>query len=174
MATVTPCRNLRASRSCRNGAAERERRGDRGNGFRALADALYGEVAVVHKAAKDALVNIDALNFVEPHFKGPPLDEAGFVDNPHIGYVGLGGPAVEPSRRRPVQGRKSSDRRQCQANQRQRVSSKEAPQHQKCDRHDPRRDCWQKVHPVFVGRIQHPFTGLYDLVDIPSHTPTLN
>jgi hypothetical protein len=33
------------------------------------------------------------------------------VDNPHVGYVGLGGPAVEPSRRRPVQGRKPSEPR---------------------------------------------------------------
>jgi hypothetical protein len=116
MVTVTPCRDLGASRLCRNGAAERKRRGDGGNGFRALADALNGEITVVHKAAKDTLVNIDALNFVEPHFKGPSLDEAGFVDNPHVGYVGLGSPAVKPRGRRPVQGRKSSDRRQCQAN----------------------------------------------------------
>src|SRR5437763_6499076 len=110
MATVTACRDLRANRSGRDGAAECERRGNGGNGFRALADALNGEVAVVHKAAKDALVNIDALNFIERHFKSPPPDETGFVDNPHVGYVGLGGPAVDTSRRRPVQGRKSSDR----------------------------------------------------------------
>jgi hypothetical protein len=159
-AAVTPCGDLRANRPCRDGAAKRERRINGGNGLRALADALNGEVAVVHKAAKNALVDIDALNLVEAHLKGPPLDETGLVDDPHVGYVGLGGPAVEPSRRRPVQGRKPSDRRQYQANQRQRVGGDEAPQHQKCDRSDPRRDCRQKVHPVFVGRIQHPFAGL--------------
>ena len=41
-------------------------------------------------------------------------------------------------------------------------------------RHDPRRDCLKKEHPVLVGRIQHPFAGLQDFVDITTHTPTLN
>src|SRR4029077_11188484 len=54
---------------------KRERRGNGGNGFRALADALNGEVAVVHKAAKNALVDVDALDLVEAHLEGPPLDE---------------------------------------------------------------------------------------------------
>src|SRR6476659_9685692 len=85
---VTPCRDLRANRSCRDGVAKRERRGNGGNGFRALADALNGEVAVVHKAAKNALVDVDALDFVEAHLEGPPLDEAGLVDNQRI--VGRG------------------------------------------------------------------------------------
>jgi len=94
-----------------------------GNGLRALANALNGQVAVVHKATKNTLVDIDALNFVEAHFKGPPLDETGLVDDPHVGYVGLGGPTVEPSRRRPVQGSKPSYRRQYHANQHQYVAS---------------------------------------------------
>jgi len=81
VAAVPPRRNLRANRSRRDGTAERERRGDGGNGFRALADTLNGDVAVVHKAAKNALVNIDTLNFVERHFEGPPLDETSFVDH---------------------------------------------------------------------------------------------
>jgi len=91
--------------------------------LRTLADALNGEVTVVHEAAKNALVDVDALDLVEAHLEGPPLDETGLVDDPHVGDVGLGGPAVEPSRRRPVQGRKPRDRRQCQANQHQRVGS---------------------------------------------------
>ena len=41
---------------------ERERRGNGGNGLRALADALNGEVAVVHKAAKNALVHVDVFS----------------------------------------------------------------------------------------------------------------
>jgi hypothetical protein len=57
---------------------------------------------------------------------------------------------------------------------RQRVGGDHARQHQKHDRHDPRRDCRQKEHPVLVGRIQHPLAGLQDLVDITPHTPTLN
>ena len=65
--------------------------------MRALADALNGEVAVVHKAAKNALIDVNALDFVEAHLEGPPLDETGLVDDPHVGDVGLGGPAVEPS-----------------------------------------------------------------------------
>ena len=64
-APVTPCRDLRANRPCRDGVAKRERRGNGGNGLRALAHALNGEVAVVHKAAKNALVDVDALDFVE-------------------------------------------------------------------------------------------------------------
>ena len=88
----------------------------------ALAGAPNGEVAIVHKAAKNALVDVDAFDFVEADLEGPPLDETGLVDDPHVGYVGLGGPTVEPSRRRPVQGRKPSDRRQCQAKH-QRVAS---------------------------------------------------
>ena len=93
------------------------------------------------RRSKNALVDIDALDFVEAHFEGSPLNKAGLVDDPQIGDIGLGGLAVEPSRRRPVQGSKPSDRRESQANQRQRVGSKEVPQRQKCDRHDPRRDC---------------------------------
>ena len=45
------------------------------------------------------------------------------------------------------------------------------PQQQKCDCHDPRRDCRKKEHPLFVGGVQHPFAGLQDVVDISSHTP---
>ena len=32
----------------------------------------------------------------------------------------------------------------------------------------------RKIHPVFVGRIQHPFAGLQDFVDIASHRATLS
>jgi hypothetical protein len=49
--------DLRADRSRRDGIAKRERRGNGGNGFRALADTLNRDVAVVHKAAKNALVD---------------------------------------------------------------------------------------------------------------------
>jgi len=100
---------LLADRSCRDGIAKRERRGNGGNGFRALADTLNGDVAVVHKAAKNALVDVDALDLVEAHFEGPPLDETGLVDDPHVGDVGLRDPAVEPCRRRPVQGHEACD-----------------------------------------------------------------
>ena len=72
--------DLLADRPCGDGAPKRERRGNGRNGFRALANALNGEVAVVHKTAKNALVDIDALNFVEAHLKGPPPDETGLVD----------------------------------------------------------------------------------------------
>src|SRR6478672_5557031 len=108
-AGVKPCRDLRANRACRDGAAKCERRINGGNGLRTLADALNGEVAIVQKAAKNALIDIDALNFVEAHLKGPPLDETGLVDDPHVGYVGLGGPAVKQNSSSPVQGCKSSD-----------------------------------------------------------------
>ena len=94
---VAPCRDLYANWPCRDGAAKRERRGNGGNGLRALADALNGEVAVVHKAAKNALVDVDAFDFVEADLEGPPLDESGLVDDPHVGDVRLGGPTVEPS-----------------------------------------------------------------------------
>jgi hypothetical protein len=143
----------------------RERRGNGGNGLRTLADALNGDVAVVHKAAKNALVDVDALDLVEAHLEGPPLDETGLVDD--FGDVGLGGPAVEPGRRRPVQGRKPRDRRKGQANRHQRVGGDHARQHQKHNRHDPRRDCRQKEHPRRIGRIQHPLAGLQDRYNAP-------
>src|SRR6476620_2151725 len=109
---VTPCRDLRANRSCRDGVAKRERRSNGGNGSRALADALNGEVAIVHQAAKNALIDIDALDFIETHFKGLPLNEASLMDDPQVGDIGLGGPTVKPSRRRPIRGRKPSHSRQ--------------------------------------------------------------
>jgi len=166
--------DLCADWSCRDRIAKRERRGNRGNGLRALADALYGDVAIVHKAAKNALVYVDALDLVEAHLEGPPLDETGLVNDSHVGDVGLRGPAMEPSRRRPVQGRKPSDRRQGQANPHQHVGRDHARKHQKHDRHDPCRDCGQKKHPVLVGRIQHPLTWLQDFVNITSHGPALD
>ena len=43
-------------------------------------DALNSDVAVVHQAAKNALIDIDALDFIHAHFKGLPLDEASLVD----------------------------------------------------------------------------------------------
>ena len=95
--------DLRADRSRCDGVSKSERRGNGGNGLRALANTLDGQVTVVHNAAKNALVDIDALNFVEAHLKGPPLNETGLVDDPHVANVGLGGPAVEPSGCRLVQ-----------------------------------------------------------------------
>ena len=57
---------------------------------------MIGDVAVVEDAAEDALVDVDALDLVEAHLEGAPLDEAGLVDDAQIGDVGLGGPAMEP------------------------------------------------------------------------------
>src|SRR5215207_7807815 len=103
---------LRADRSCGDSVAKSERRGNGGNGLRALANTLDGQVTVVHYAANKALVDIDALDFVEAHFKGPPPDEAGFMDHPQVGYVRLGGRPVKPDNPRPIQGRKP--RHRCQ------------------------------------------------------------
>src|ERR1700733_313878 len=86
-----------------NEIAKRQRRGNRSDGFPALADAQDGDVAIIQDAAEDALIDIDALDLVEGHLEGPPLDEAGLVDNPQIGDVGLGGPAMEPGGEGPVQ-----------------------------------------------------------------------
>ena len=94
---VATCRDLYTNWPCHDDAAKRERRGNGENGLRALAGALNGEVAVVHKAAKNALVDVDAFDFVEADLEGPPLDQACLVDDPHVGDVRLGGPAVEPS-----------------------------------------------------------------------------
>ena len=73
---------------------------DGADGFPALADAHDGHVAVVHDAAENALVDVHAFDLVDAHLEGAALDEAGLVDNPEIGDVGLGGPAMEPCRRR--------------------------------------------------------------------------
>jgi len=81
------CHDLGADRSCRDGIAKRERRRNGGNGLRALADALNGDVAIVHEAAKNTLVDVDALDLVEAHLEGPPLDKTGLVNDPHIGDV---------------------------------------------------------------------------------------
>ena len=157
-APATPCRDLRADRSCRDCVAKCERRGNGRNGLRALADALNGGSPCAREAAKNALVDIDALDFVELISKVRCLMKPVlWTTRTLVTSVSVvsGGTS-----RRPVQGRKPSDRRQGQANQHQRVGGDQAPQHQKCDRHDPRRDCRQKGHPVLVGRIQHPFAGL--------------
>src|SRR5258707_4280716 len=82
--------------SCGDGIAERQRRGNGGDGFLALADAEDGDVAVIQDAPENALVDIDALDLVEAHLEGAALDEAGLVDDAQIGDVGLGGPAMEP------------------------------------------------------------------------------
>src|SRR5439155_6264453 len=83
---------LSADRSCRDGIAKRQRRRNGGNGFLALADTHDRDVAVVHNAADDALIDVDALDLVETHLEGPPLDEPGLVDDPHVGDVGLSSP----------------------------------------------------------------------------------
>src|ERR1019366_1702726 len=49
--------------------AEFQRRGNGRDGFLALADAEDGHVAVVEDAAENALVDVDALDLVETHFK---------------------------------------------------------------------------------------------------------
>src|SRR5258707_14686183 len=83
--------------------AEFERRGDGVDRLGALADAAYRDAAVVEDAARDALVDVDALDLVEAHLKGAALDEAGLVHDPHIGDIGLGGPAMEPGLNGPIQ-----------------------------------------------------------------------
>jgi hypothetical protein len=40
--------------------------------LRTLANTLNGQVTIVHNAAKKALLDIDALDLVEAHLKGPP------------------------------------------------------------------------------------------------------
>ena len=87
--------DLRADRSRCDGVAKSERRGNDRNGLHALAGALNGEVPIVHKVAKNALVDVDAFDFVEADLEGPPFDETGLVNDPHVGDVGLGGPTVE-------------------------------------------------------------------------------
>ena len=43
----------------------------RNAGLCTLADALNGDVAIVHKAAKNALIDVDALDLAEAHLLGP-------------------------------------------------------------------------------------------------------
>ncbi len=83
----------------------------------ALADAPDGHVAVVEDTAEDALIDVDAFDLVEAHLEGAPLDEPGLVDDPQIGDVGLGGPAVEPGLHGPVQRHDRHHRRGRQAQQ---------------------------------------------------------
>jgi hypothetical protein len=154
--------------------AERQRRGNGPNGFLALADAQDGDVAVVHDAAEDALVDVDALDLVETHLEGPPLDETGLVDDPEIGDVGLGGGAAEPGHHGPVQRDEGRNRRQRQTEHRRRVGDNHARHYQKRQGHDPARDRRQVEHPVRIGGIQHLLAGLQDFVDITPHTPVLN
>ena len=82
--------------------AEFEGRGDGVDGLVALTDAKDRDVAVIEETAEDALVDVDALDLVEAHLECLPLDEPGLVDNAQIGDVGLGGPAMVPSRYRLV------------------------------------------------------------------------
>src|SRR6202011_1378307 len=83
--------------------AEIQRRSDGRDGLRAFADATNRHVAIVEDAAQNALVDVDALDLVERHFEGAPLDEPGLVHDAQIGDVGLGGPAVEQGFCAPVQ-----------------------------------------------------------------------
>lgn len=129
---------------------------------------------ITEGTAEDALVDVDALDLVEAHLEGAALDEAGLVDDPHIGDVGLGGPAMEPGGKRPVerkQGRESGHR---QAEQHRHVGDDHPRQGQEYARHDPGRHCRQVEHPVRIGGIQHLLAGLQDFVDITPHTPVLN
>src|ERR1700753_1734843 len=84
------------SLSRRDVVTEAERRGDGADGLRALADPAHRDVAIIQQTAQDTLIDVDTLDLVETHFKGAALDKAGLVDNPQIGDVGLGGPAMEP------------------------------------------------------------------------------
>ena len=77
----------------------------------------HRDVAVVEDAAENALVDVDALDLVEAHLERAALDEAGLVDDAHIGDVGLGGPAMEPGRDGPVQRHERHHGRSRQAQQ---------------------------------------------------------
>src|SRR5580704_9223163 len=70
-------------------AAEIEWRGDGGDGLLALADAHDCHVAIIEQTAEDALVDVDALDLVQRHLEGAPLDEPGLVHHAHVGDVGL-------------------------------------------------------------------------------------
>src|SRR5260370_1341063 len=150
--------------------AEVERRSDRRDRLGPLADASHRDVAVVQDAAENALVDIDALDLVEAHFERAPLDEPGLVDHAQIGDVGLGGPAMEPGLEGPVQRRDRHHGRSRQVKQDDAFCDGCARQKKEHDGQDPRRDCRPIQDPVRIGRIQHLFTGLQDIIDITPHT----
>src|SRR3954468_6648976 len=59
--------------------AEIKRRGNGRDGLKTLADATNRHVTIVQDTAEDALIDVDALDLVEAHLEGAPLDEAGLV-----------------------------------------------------------------------------------------------
>src|SRR3982074_1306023 len=83
--------------------AEVEWRSDGLDRLRPFAHAPTRCATVIQDAAEDALIDVDAFHLVQAHLEGAAFDEAGLVHNPQIGHVGLGGPAVEPAFRLPVQ-----------------------------------------------------------------------
>src|ERR1700692_1781937 len=87
------CRPLLSRRAV---IAELKWRSDGIDGLGPLAHAPHRDVAVVEDATRNALVDVDALDLVEAHLERAALDEAGLVDDAHVGDVGLGGPAAEP------------------------------------------------------------------------------
>src|SRR5882762_9477833 len=154
--------------------AEVEGGSDGGNGFLALADAEDGYVAVIEDAAENALVNVDALDLVEAHFEGAALDEAGLVDDAQVGDVGLGSPAMEPGLHGPVQRGDRHHGRGRQAQEDDAFGGGCPRQKEQDDGQDPGRDRRPIKYPVRIGRIQHLFPGLQDIVDITPHTLSLD
>ena len=80
-----------------------ERRGDRVDGFLALADAENLHVAIIQDTARNALNHVDTLRPCRGSSRRSRADETLLVDDAQIGDVGLGGPAVEPGAHRLVQ-----------------------------------------------------------------------
>ena len=130
-----------------------------------------GDVAVIEDAAQNALVDVDALDLVEAHLEGAALDEAGLVDDAHVGDVGLGGPAMEPGLHRPVQRHEPPPRPQPPDTSPPAMSLVVVRDSTRSGhRENPAHDRRQIEDPVRVGRIQHLLAGLQDFVDITPHT----
>ena len=85
--------------------------------LRPLADAPHCNAAVVKNTAKNALVDVDALDLVQAHLERAALDEPALVDDAQVGDVGLGGPAMEPGLYGPIQRGNRHDGRGRQAQQ---------------------------------------------------------
>src|SRR5436853_4787759 len=149
--------------------AELEWRSDGIDGLGPLADASHRNVTVVQYATKNALVDVDALDLVEADLERAALDEAGLVDNAHIGDVGLSGPAMEPGLQGPVKRHDRHHGRGRQTQQDDAFGGGLPRQQEEEDGHDPGRNRRQIEDPVRIGRIQHLFAGLQDIVDITPH-----
>ena len=137
----------------------------------ALADAADGDVAVVEHAAQNALVDIDALDLVQRHLEGTPLDEAELVHHPPVGDVGLGGQRWNQARSDQYRAAAPPRNRAEQPASCRSVPTRRREQRQKDERHDPGQHGRKINDPMALVEYSTFSPGCRISLDIARHQP---